>query len=100
MNFIRTHNDHTLLLITVQPGARKDEVVGLYGDPVRLKVKISAPPVDGAANEGLVKFLAKLLGVSKSKIQILRGETSKQKDLLIAASAQEIAAKLQNIIGQ
>lgn len=47
------------------------------------RVKLTAPPVDGAANEALIKFLSKELGVSKSKISILKGETGRKKIIQI-----------------
>ena len=71
------------LLIYTQPGASKNEVVGFYGDPARIKIKVKARPVEGEANAEVITFLAKLLGIAKSKIQIERGHTSRQKDLII-----------------
>ena len=73
----------SLLKVYVQPGAKKNEIIGLHGDPARLKIKIKAPPEDGEANSELINFLAKYLGISKSKIAILRGDISRQKDLVI-----------------
>lgn len=84
-----------VLKVYIQPGARKDELIGTYGDPVRLKLKIASPPVEGAANKALVKYLSKLLKVSKSSFSFIRGETSRQKDLLIAADYQLIKETLQ-----
>lgn len=83
MNYITEKNSKTLLRIYVQPGASKSEFVGLYGEPVRLKVKIKGQPQDGEANAGVITFLAEVLGISKSKIEISRGHTSRQKDILI-----------------
>ena len=82
--------EKNLLLIYLQPGAHKDEIIGQYGDPPRLKIKISAPPIDGAANKALINFLAKTLKLSKSNIEIIRGHTSKNKDLLIDASSEQL----------
>ena len=65
------------LLLSVQPGAKRDEIVGWQGD--RLRVKVAAPPVEGAANRALVKFLAKSLGVKRSQIELVRGEKSREK---------------------
>jgi hypothetical protein len=72
-----------VLHILVQPKAGKDEIVGPHGD--ELKVRIKAPPVDGAANQGLIKFLSKIFKVPKSHITILSGEASRHKRLLIQA---------------
>lgn len=72
-----------ILLIHVQPGARNTEIVGLYGEPPRLKIKLKAPPVEGKANQELIRFLSDLLGVAKNSIEILRGDKSSRKDLCI-----------------
>jgi uncharacterized protein (TIGR00251 family) len=65
--------------VQIQPGSSKDQIIGLHNG--RLKIKISAPPVDGKANQNLIEFIAKALGVSKSKIEIVKGRTSKLKTL-------------------
>ncbi len=70
----------TLLLhCQLQPGARKDEIVGQQAD--RLKIRITAPPVDGKANQHLIHFIACQFGIRKSAITILRGHNSRQKTL-------------------
>jgi len=61
----------------IQPNAKKNEIVGLHGDAI--KVKLKAPPVDGKANEELVKFLAEELGIARSSVMIVAGETSRTK---------------------
>lgn len=86
MSYISEVKDKTLLKIYVQPGASKNEFVGLYGEPPRVKLKIKAPPQDGEANAEVITYIAKLLGISKSKVEILKGHTSRSKDLQIEAS--------------
>lgn len=83
MSFISASGAKTILKVYVQPGASKNEFTGLYGDPARLKLKVMAQPQDGEANTEVIKFLAKALGISQSKIEILRGHTSRQKDVLV-----------------
>lgn len=61
----------------IQPGAKKTEVAGEFNNMT--KIKVASPPVDGAANKELVKFLAKKLGVSKSSVKIVSGEKSRIK---------------------
>ena len=68
--------------VRVMPRASKSEIVGEHDGT--LKVRISSPPVDGAANAELVKLLSKTFGVSKSKIQILNGQTSKTKQICVS----------------
>ena len=60
-----------------QPGASKSSISGLYGDA--LKITLKAPPVDGKANEELIKFLSKSLDIPKSYVSILSGETNRSK---------------------
>lgn len=76
------------LLVYVQPGASKTEIVGEvdipddqkhWGQSKALKIKIAAHPIEGAANEELIKFLAKHHGVSKSQVKLLSGENSRYK---------------------
>ncbi len=82
------------LLIHTQPGASKNEVVGFYGEPPRIKIKVKARPIEGEANAEVITFLAKLLGIAKSGIQIERGHTSRKKDLIIELSEEEVMACL------
>ncbi len=70
-----------ILRVRIQPRAAQDEIVGLYGD--RLKVRITAPPTDGKANEHLRAFLAKEFGVSKNQVTLLSGASSRDKRLRI-----------------
>jgi uncharacterized protein (TIGR00251 family) len=63
--------------VRVQPRASRSEVVGIYGDALR--IRLAAPPVDGAANAELVDFLAKIFAVARRSIKILAGESSRSK---------------------
>lgn len=77
-------DDHNVRLFCVlQPRSSKNEIVGLHGDPPRLRIRITAAPVDGEANEALIAFLGKILKISKSQIQIKTGTTGKYKELVI-----------------
>lgn len=96
MDIISVYKDKVLLRIYVQPGAGQNEVKGYFGDPARLKVKIKAPPVEGAANNEVIKFFSELLGISKNKIEILRGDTSRKKDLLIDCPLIELSKLLKS----
>ena len=78
----------TLLKIYLQPKSSKNEVVGPYRNGI--KVKITAPPVEGKANEALIRFLAKEFRISPSCIKIIRGHHSREKTLKISGlSLQE-----------
>ena len=63
--------------VRVQPRASKTEVSGVHGDA--LKIRLSAPPVDGAANAALIEFLAELFAVPRRAVMILAGESSRVK---------------------
>lgn len=67
--------------VCVVPRASRSEIVGEHYRA--LKVRLTSPPVDGAANAELIKLLAKKFGVSKSDVQIISGETSKTKRIKI-----------------
>lgn len=79
------------IAIYAAPRASRTRVVGPHGD--RLKVQVTAPPVDGAANREIEKLLAGALGVSRSAVSVIAGETSKRKRVRIdgvdSASARE-----------
>lgn len=74
-----------MLTLKVQPGASHDQWLGRHGDLFR--VRICAPPVDGRANTQLIKYLASLFGVNRSRITLLSGDTGRHKRLRIAAPA-------------
>lgn len=67
--------------IHVQPGARMSAIVGEHGD--RLKIKISAPPADNAANEALIEFIANAADVPQSRVKLIRGQSSRLKTLAV-----------------
>ena len=69
------------LIVQVQPRAKRSEVAGRYGDAV--KIRLAAPPVDGAANEELVRFIAELLNVPRSSVRISAGLTARRKTVEI-----------------
>jgi hypothetical protein len=79
------------LRLTIQPRASRTEVAGLHG--ALLRVRLSAPPVDGAANEELVRFLAKVLGVPTRMVEVTAGHASRQKTVTVAGLDPAAAAR-------
>lgn len=75
------------LLVRVQPRARSCALAGIHGGA--LKVKVTAPPVDQAANRALVEFFASMLEIPKSRIAIVTGERSRVKTLRIAGIGEQ-----------
>jgi uncharacterized protein len=80
------------LTLQAQPGARKSEIVGPYGDA--LKVRIAAPAVDNKANAALIEFLSDALTVSKAGIAIRRGAAGRRK-VVEVTGGPELVAKLE-----
>ncbi len=78
---LKPYKNGIMLHIHLQPKAKKDEIVGSYGN--KLKIRLTAPPIEGKANEALRKFLARVLKVPRSAISIVRGDLSRQKDIYI-----------------
>ncbi len=79
--YYEDHGTYTLLYVKAVPGSSINKVAEVTNDYLRIKVK--APAVEGAANAELIKFVAKLLRVSKGSVQIDKGSTSKIKTLRI-----------------
>jgi uncharacterized protein (TIGR00251 family) len=91
--WLRVGDGRITLTLHIQPGAKKTEVAGLYGDA--LKIRLAAPPVDGKANAALIEFVADLLDVAKSAVSLKSGQTSRRKVLeVIAVSADDVQRKL------
>ena len=74
-------NEGLVLKVAVVPRASRNQVAGLKGDA--LKIKLTAPPVEGAANKACLQFLAKALGLPKSSLAIISGESSRTKRIFI-----------------
>ncbi len=93
MSCIKEIKNGVVIALRVVPRASKSEVCGLMGDA--LKVRLQAPPVDGKANKALIKFLSKELGVPQRSIEILSGETGRNKSVFVAGLVKgECAVKL------
>ena len=77
----REDGNDVVLMLHVQPGAKRTEVAGIHGEgsTARLKIRLGAPPVEGKANAELLRFLATAFGVPQRAVLLLRGEASRQK---------------------
>lgn len=100
---IKDHPEGIILKIRVQPRSSKNAVAGLHDDA--LKIRLTAPPVDGEANRMCVAFLAKCLDLPKSALEIVSGHTARIKHVLIrprtgvvsAESLQDLKARIDSI---
>ena len=90
---IRSAEGGVTFAVRVQPGAKREALLGDYGDAV--KIALQAPAVDGKANDALVRFLAERLGVPRLSVSIMTGLLSRSKVVLVEGiTADEAAAKL------
>jgi len=78
--------------VHVQPRATRSEIVGLHG--AALKVRLQAPPVDGAANEALVTLLAARLGVARRSVRVIAGTTSRAKTVEVDGTTEDAVRAL------
>jgi len=83
--------------IWVMPRSSRDSVGGIHGD--RLKVAVSAPPVDGAANDAVCIAIAKAFSVPKSRVEVIFGHKGRQKTLAVCGDQALLSAKAQALVG-
>ncbi|MFA4668624.1 DUF167 family protein [Pyrococcus kukulkanii] len=81
----------TIIQIIVKPNAKENKIEGIDPWRNRLKVSVKAPPVGGKANKELVKFLSRFFG---AEVEIIRGETSRDKDILVKLKIEEVKRAL------
>lgn len=86
MSFYQWQGEDLILHCHFQPKASSDDLVGAHGD--HLKIRITAPPVDGKANEHIIKWFSKLFKVPKNQISILKGELGRQKTIRITSPSR------------
>lgn len=87
MDWIRETSKGVLLPIRVVPRVAKNEIQGVHGDA--LKVRLQAPPVEGKANQALIRFLSDTLDIPRSQLSVASGETGRNKAVLIAGITRE-----------
>lgn len=76
--------DNIKLVLHVQPGAKRTEVIGLHGDA--LKIRLAAPPIEGRANEALLRFIAGSFNVPRRNVELKQGALSRHKVVLVNGS--------------
>lgn len=90
---IQSSSSGATFAVKVHPRARRNAITGEVGDA--LKLALTAPPVDGKANEACIDFFAKLLKVPRSSVTIASGQTSRNKVIRVAGlSAEEVRKRL------
>ena len=92
-SFLRETAGGTLLSIKLSPRASKNEIGAPLGE--ELKIKVTAPPVDAAANQALIELLADTLGCSRGKVELIRGQTSRHKTVMLHGfKPEDVLARL------
>ena len=93
--YINIKGDDVYLSVHVQPGAKSTQWSGMYGD--RIKIRLSAPPVDGQANEALCRFLAREFDWPARDVNVLRGLSGRQKTICFVAAAPHFDKMAQHL---
>lgn len=76
--------DAVILNLYIQPGAKHTEISGFHGDA--LKIRLASQPIDGRANEALLKYVAQLFDVPVRQVELKRGDTSRNKTVIVSGS--------------
>ncbi|MBU4054222.1 MAG: YggU family protein [Proteobacteria bacterium] len=96
--FLEIQPEGLIITIYVQPRSSRNQITGIHGQA--LKVKLTAPPVDGAANKMCIEFLSKALQVPKTSIDMLSGQTGRNKRLLIRTDDHDTQSRLFQLLGK
>lgn len=93
--YLRETADGCTLALRVQPGAKRNAILGVYGEgeQAQLKIALQVPPVEGKANEALIEFLARTFGIPKSSVKLLSGESSRSKVVLLNGLSGDVATE-------
>jgi len=90
-SFLSVHPDGILLAVKLQPRASANQIGEPLGDALRIKV--TAPPVDSAANEALIRLLADTLGCSRRQVELIRGHASRRKVIKLHGLPAEVVLR-------
>ncbi|OGS78685.1 MAG: YggU family protein [Gallionellales bacterium GWA2_55_18] len=96
VDWYRRNADVLTLTLHVQPGAKRSEIGGLHGEA--LKIRLAAPPVEGRANDALLKFIAKLFDVPLRQVELRQGGQSRHKVVAIVGSRIEPEELLKTVL--
>jgi uncharacterized protein (TIGR00251 family) len=92
---VQDTKDGAILTVHIQPRASTTEYVGIHGDAI--KIRVAAPPVDGAANDELIRFLARQLSIPTSSVRIRSGASGRHKRVLVKGVAGELVLARLNL---
>lgn len=92
---LKETQDGIIANIKISPNSKRNEIIKTDAE---VKIKITAQPIDGKANKALIEYLSKEFKIPKTSIQILKGETSKEKTILFKTSDNEKITKLKELL--
>jgi len=92
---VQATKDGAILTVHIQPKASITECVGIHGDAI--KIRVAAPPVDGAANDELIRFLARRLSLPSTSVQIHSGAGGRHKRVLVKGVSAELVMTRLNL---
>jgi uncharacterized protein (TIGR00251 family) len=92
---VQATKDGAILTVHIQPKASTTECVGIHGDAI--KIRVAAPPVDGAANDELIRFLARRLSLPSTSVQIHSGAGGRHKRVLVKGVSVELVITRLNL---
>ncbi len=92
---IKETDNGIVAVIKISPNAKKNEIIKTENE---LKIKITAQPIDGKANKALIEFLSKTFKIPKTSVEIIKGETSKEKTILFKTLDGEKVKKLKELL--
>lgn len=96
-DYLKITGNDIVIKVKIVPGSSRNKIVGVYNDA--LKITITTPPVEGKANKKCITYLAKYFNVAKSKVEIISGQTSKNKLIKIYDISQEnFLEKIEKIV--
>ena len=96
--WLLAHRDGCVVLISAQPGARRNELAGLHDGTLR--VRVAAPALEGRANEALCEWLAGQLQCANRQVRLLRGDKSRRKQLLVELAPAKVLARIEPLLAQ
>lgn len=93
---LKNYKDGCLLRTYIIAGSQELKIVGTYGSPIGLKIKLKTPAEKGKANKELIKFLAKILGIPSNKIMIIKGQTHNIKEIYLPVRLELVVDKFKS----
>lgn len=97
--YLQSTSDGVVLRVRVQPRSSRCELTPSEGDS--LKVRVNAPPAEGAANKACREFLAKLFGIAKGRVEILSGAKSREKRIILKGLDKEsVSSRISEVLGE